>query len=109
MFLLLITLFLLTIRTSVYSQIGDCKILEKIEVEIQDSEDENGGKNITLKIPEGTTMASVKIHLFAPGKANNRINIQEREIKGLSTGKYLLVIQSEKDANCTRKISLEIN
>ena len=87
----------------------DCTDIETIKTEVTSTYgiNKSNGK-LQLFIPEGSNIENFKIHLFAPLKSNNRLDIKAKVIDGLSKGRYYLIVQTV-NGDCTRKISIEIN
>ncbi len=86
-----------------------CNEIDKIKAEVSRTTRNNEDGKITLAFPEGTSISNFRIELFAPKRANNKTNLTNSVIEGLSKGKYYLIIQSVSNDDCTRKITLEIN
>lgn len=87
-----------------------CSHLDKIKMEVIDSNnDQNNGK-IILSFPERMGSTDFEVHLIAEKKADNRMSLKltQNEISLLKKGKYLLIIQ-ESGKSCTKQLSFTIN
>lgn len=107
----LVAVALLWIVTSSLSAQDREPTCKSIPVEIKTTAPTRGSQNgkITLEFSSNLRSRDFNMFLFAPQKANNRMNFTAPEINGLARGKYVLVIQSKNDQSyCSKQFNLTL-